>query len=140
MKRDFGIFHVALKVLLRRGNEVLFLCTSDSNSIDLPGGRIDNTEYLVPLEKIIAREVREELGPQVKYRLGRPAFQLRVYFPKRRIYIFQTVYEAQYLSGEIKISHEHTEYQWVNPKKYRFRKRDFADAEGYVAFRKYFSS
>ncbi len=145
MKRDYGIFHVgifhvALKIALRRGSEVLFLRTSDSNSIDLPGGRIDNTEYLIPLEKIIAREVREELGPQVKYRLGKPAFHLRVYFPKRKIYIFQAVYEAQYISGDIKISSEHSSYQWVNPTEYRFKKKDFADKEAYQVFHKYFSS
>lgn len=58
MKRDYGIFHVGLKILLRKGDKVLFLRDNNpSRNWDVPGGRIDNVEYRTPLEKIITQEV-----------------------------------------------------------------------------------
>ena len=61
MKRDYGIFHVGLKVLLKKENTYLFLKT-EPGYFDLPGGRIDNVEYRTPLMNVLAREIREELG------------------------------------------------------------------------------
>ena len=140
MKRDFGVFHVALKVLLRKGNEVLFLRTSDVGGLDLPGGRIDNIEMQTPLEKIIAREVREEIGPTVKYKLKKPVFQFRRYVPARKIYNFLTVYEATFLSGRIRLSSEHTSYRWINPSVSRLPVKDFYNKEEYSAFMRYFKT
>ena len=66
MKRDYANYQVALKVLLRRGDEVLFLRITDPlMCFDLPGGRIDNVETKTPLARILAREVREELAHQL---------------------------------------------------------------------------
>ena len=74
MKRDYGVFQVGLKILLRKGSKILFLRMADGKYLDIPGGRIDNVEYRVPLEKIIAREIREELGPRVRYALASRSF------------------------------------------------------------------
>ncbi len=139
-KRDYGIFQVGLKILLRKGNEVLLL--RDDQGLDLPGGRIDNVEYHTPLEKIVAREVREELGQKIKYILGKPLFHFR---RARRIkdthprFVFIVVYDAQWMAGEIKLSFEHSAYEWVDPKKYRLRQSDFGQEEEYRAFKKYFA-
>lgn len=138
MKRDYGVYQVALKVLLRRGDEVLFLRSDDGKYWDLPGGRIDNGEAKTPLQKILAREVREELGPAVRYKLGRPLFQFRRYYSPGRIYILQTVYDGIYLSGDIKLSHEHSSYTWINPGKITLKKKDFDNNEEYLAFKDYF--
>jgi len=139
MKRDFGIFQVALKVLLRKSDQVLF-CVSDKNRLDLPGGRIDNVEHRVPLERIIAREVREELGSRVKYKLGGPIFQFRRHLPSRGVYNFITVYNSVYLSGAIRLSPEHTSYRWINPRTNHFKEKDFCNKEEYRAFTRYFKN
>lgn len=140
MKRDYGIFQVGLKILLRRGSKVLFL--RDDQGLDLPGGRIDNVEYRTSLEKIVAREVREELGPKLKYLLGNPIFHFR---RARRgkdanpRHVFLVIFDAQWKAGEIKLSFEHSEYTWIDPKKYRLKRSDFGQEEEYRAFKQYFS-
>lgn len=137
MKRDYGVFQVGLKILLRKGSKVLFL--RDDKGIDLPGGRIDNVEYRTPLEKIIAREIREELGPKVKYVLGKPLFHFRrERFDKSNApFVFLVVYDAQWTAGEIKLSFEHSTYEWIDPKTYVLRRSDFGQKEVYQAFEKY---
>lgn len=140
MKRDFALYQVGLKLLLRKGSKVLFLNMSitELNCWDLPGGRIDNVESKTPLVKILAREIREELGPSLKYKLGRPLFQFRRYVPSRGVYNLLTVYEGKYISGEIKLSSEHSSYEWIDPKTYRFARKDFLNGEEYNAFKEYF--
>lgn len=140
MKRDYGVFHVGLKILLRKGGEFLFLRTDDHNYWDWPGGRIDNVEVKTPLEKVLAREVKEELGPEVRYTLGKPVMFYRGYFESRKIYIFAAVYEAEWISGDINLSFEHNRYEWINPKTCHLRKKDFSSDEQYDAFMKYFRS
>ena len=136
MKRAHGIFHVGLKVLLKRGSEVLLL-RADNGGLDLPGGRIDNVEYAKALGKIIAREMREEIGP-VKYQLGQPLFHYRRYLKDRDVYVFCAVYEAEYLSGTIRLSSEHTSYAWIDPHTVRLNSKDFRDKEAYRTLKQYF--
>ncbi|OGZ56840.1 MAG: hypothetical protein A3H64_02485 [Candidatus Ryanbacteria bacterium RIFCSPLOWO2_02_FULL_45_11c] len=138
MKRDYAIYQVALKIFLQNGGDVLFL-KDENGKWDLPGGRIDNVENKKPLEKILAREVREELGKEVKYELKLPAVQFRRFIYSRSVFGFITVYEAVYKGGYIKISHEHTSFEWLNPKTYPFRRNQFGnDNEEYEALMKYF--
>jgi len=140
MKRDYANYHVGLKVLLKRGNKILFLTDAAMQKLDLPGGRIDNVEHEVPLPKIIAREVREELGKTIRYKLGLPLFQYRRHVASRNLHVFITVYDAIFLSGMIKLSFEHSDYQWVDPKKLKLTSKDFFHKEEYLAFKKYFES
>lgn len=138
MKRDYGIFHIAFKILLRKGDKFLFLKTANKKYWDWPGGRADNVEYKTPIKKILEREVKEELGNKVKYKVGNIAFQHRRYFKPRKIYILTTIYETKYLSGEIKLSSEHSSYKWINPKSYKFKEKEFICREEYLAFKEYF--
>ncbi len=140
MKRDYAIYQVSFKILLRKGGKVLFLRSTEESYIDLPGGRADNVENKVPLQEIIAREVREELGPKIKYELNKLAFQYRRYSKPRQIYILFTVYKAKYVSGDIKLSPEHNSYEWINPVTYKFDRKDFEGEEEYQAFREYFKA
>lgn len=139
MKRNYANYHVALKLLLTRDGEVLFLKTH-KGQLDLPGGRMDDVEHHAPLAKILAREIREELGAKIKYRLGAPAFQYRRHFDHKEWHIFLTVYEGRFLSGDIKISKEHSGFVWIDPHKYKFRRQDFFNQEEYRIFTKYFNS
>ena len=139
-KRAYAIYHVGLKVLLKKGDEFLFLTDAVGKRFDLPGGRIDDVEHTTPLIEVIAREVGEELGEELKYKLGKPVFQFRRHFESKELHIFLTVYEADYLSGEIKLSTEHSNYQWINPRKVDLKEEDFFHKEEYLAFEKYFEN
>ena len=138
MKRDYGIFHVGLKALLRKGDAYLFLRTQRGH-FDLPGGRIDNVEYETPLLEVLAREIREELG-EMQYKIGKPVFAYRRYFKRREIYVFILVYEAEFTSGDIKLSEEHKDYEWIDPRNHQFTIEEFSknNQEELAAFKKYF--
>src|SRR3989338_8890753 len=139
-KRAYAIYHVGLKVLLKKGDEFLFLTDAVGKHFDLPGGRIDDVEHTTPLAEVIAREAGEELGEEVKYKLGKPVFQFRRHFESKGLHIFLTVYEAEYLSGEIKLSSEPSNLQWINPRKVDLKEEQFFHKEEYLAFKKYFEN
>ena len=138
MPRAFASYQVAFKILLRRGRKILFLKTPNNKKWDLPGGRVDAVEDRIPLEKILAREVREELGRSVRYRLGGPLLQYRRPVAKFNTIVLITVYEARYLAGRIRLSFEHGEYRWLDPKEFKGRPNDFFSREEYRAFRRHF--
>ena len=110
-------YFVAVKVLLRKGDELL-LTHDVFGDWDIPGGRIKPNEFDTPLEDIIARKMREELGDNVQYQLG----EQKVIFRHKRIEhstgnearIFALGYEALYHSGEITLGANHDDYEWVN--------------------------
>jgi len=139
-KRAYAIYHVGLKVLLKKGDEFLFLTDTVGKHFDLPGGRIDDAEHTIPLTEVIAREVSEELGEEIEYKLGKPAFQFRRHFRSKGLSTFLTVYEAEYLSGEIRLSIEHSDFQWINPRKIDLKEEQFFHKEEYLAFKKYFEN
>ena len=64
MKKDnYATFEIGFKILLRKGNKVLFLRMAHKNYfnlLDLPGGRADKGEEGGPFKKIVNREVKEE--------------------------------------------------------------------------------
>ncbi|MCA9333785.1 NUDIX domain-containing protein [Candidatus Saccharibacteria bacterium] len=121
-------YFVAVKVLMRRGEELLI--THDVfGDWDIPGGRIKPDEFDTPLEDIISRKIREELGDKVKYSLGKP----RVFFRHKRlehnskqpVRIFAIGYEAKYEGGEIKLGDNHDKHEWVDAKD--FSPEDYFD-------------
>jgi len=137
--KTLAAYQISLKALIRKGDEFLFLRTPKRKLFDLPGGRIDLDEYEAPIAKIIEREVQEELGEKVKYKLGNLVFQFRRH-GKAPTPVFLAVYEAEYLSGEPQLSNEHSGFQWINPKKDGLKKEDFFNDEEYLAFKAYFDN
>jgi 8-oxo-dGTP pyrophosphatase MutT (NUDIX family) len=138
--KDHAVYQISLKVLLRKGNEFLFLKSANGKYWDMPGGRIDNIESKIPLEDILAREMKEELGKNLKYKLGNPLFQYRKTYSSGKLPIFMTVYGAEYISGEIDISSEHSGYYWFKESETKFKKSEFGQEGEYLAFKKYFKS
>lgn len=138
---EYAVFQVSLKVLLRNGEKVL-LTKESGDIIDLPGGRVDMGEENMPLEDIIAREISEELGKDLKFRLGQVLFVDRVDRTKEDRWIFHVVFDAEYLSGDIILSDEHVSYEWVDRKAYQIKRDSFLpeDEEKYQALKKYFDS
>ncbi len=114
-------YFLAVKVFLRKGDK-LFIFQDRFGDWDLPGGRLRTTEFKTPFPKVIARKMKEELGPGVKYKLGKEPV---VFFRHERkehglkgekARIFALGYEAKLLSGKPKLSGMHARYEWVNAK------------------------
>lgn len=123
-----GLYFVAVKVFLLN-NGKLFIFKDGFGKWDLPGGRIRENEFSKPLERILARKMKEELGSSVKYRLGKPAVFMRhermELLPngkKERRRIFAIGYEAEFIGGAIKLPSHHTKYLWVSLKNFQPQK------------------
>ena len=124
------VYFVAAKLFLEDGKGNLLISKDRFGDWDLPGGRLRENDFEIPIEDIVERKVREELGDEVTYSLGAPTVFMRherdEVLPsgereKRRI--FAIGYSAQYLGGDIKLGDNHEEYKWVaaktfNPEEY----------------------
>ncbi len=118
-----ALFELSLKVIFRNGNgEVLILKANENSSMkgyyDFAGGRMHENERHASLRSVMRREIREEIGPKVRYRLNeRPVALSRHTFRSPRTGIvhqaFWVVFEAQYLGGDIRLSSEHIGYRWI---------------------------
>ncbi len=91
---------------------------------DLPGGRIKPEEFEKPLETVIARKMREEIGENVQYELGRPNGTLfRVKRKEQKlgemVKIFAVGYDANYLGGAIELGNHHDKFEWVNVRSFQ---------------------
>ena len=137
--KKYANFIISFKLILWHKGKVLILTESNTNFLDLPGGRADKGEETLAIEKIIKREIIEELGRGVKYKILKPAIQYRRYNQFKKVYTFITAYEAKYLSGKIKLSPEHQKYEWINPKKQNLKNRAFNNKEEKEAFLNYFN-
>lgn len=140
MKSNYVFYQISLKVLLRKQKKVLILC-SPNNLIDLPGGRIEKREAKSSIEKIIRREVKEELGPNVHFKLKNPIFHFRAYSKQYKYWVLIIVHEGEYLGGDITLSKEHKSYEWIEKKKFKVKQKDFHadDKEKYMVFKQYFN-
>lgn len=119
-------FNISLKLILQNEKgEILGLkCPNEgtlSGFYDLPGGRINSDELQIPLERVIARETKEEVGENVKYKVDlRPVSVGKHFYFSRKLdrenCIFMIFFKAKYLGGEISVSNEHIGYKWLDLK------------------------
>lgn len=135
------LYYVALKLFLLQGGKLLVI-KDIYGDWDLPGGRIRKDEFKAPFEKIIARKVRDELGPSVRYALLRSVVFMRHERVERaalerggrlrrttrreyslrgkpKVRIFAVGYEARWRGGEIHLGQSHTEFRWVPIRTFR---------------------
>src|SRR3989338_4042264 len=75
MQKD--LYNVAVKVFLEDGKGNLLITKDRFGDFDLPGGRLLPDEFSVPLEKVVERKMKEELGANVRYTLGEPVVFMR---------------------------------------------------------------
>lgn len=107
-------FYVGQKVLIRKGDELLLLI-DPRFGLDLPGGRIQEGEK--DLNDSIQREIEEEIGLNVE--IGEPAVTWTWQLKVEQHPVFLVGYESKYISGEIKLSAEHSEFHWVTKETYK---------------------
>ncbi|MFA7169389.1 MAG: NUDIX domain-containing protein [Candidatus Paceibacterota bacterium] len=117
-------FNISLKLILEneKGKILGLKCINEgtlAGFYDLPGGRINSDELQVPYEKIIAREMAEEVGSELKYEIDLHPLSTGkfVYFSQklgRENCIFMILFKAKYLGGDVHISEEHSDYKWLD--------------------------
>jgi len=118
------MFDVSLKVVVtnNRGEVLLLKARRDSEFLfgfyDLPGGRINREEMNQKIAVLIKRELVEEVGSKVRYKLNpKPLavattkFKANPRLPNRDGKLF-LLFSAKYLSGQIVISDEHDAFCW----------------------------
>jgi len=69
-------YFVAVKVFLERDGK-FFIFKDRFGAWDLPGGRIKKDEFKAPLDSIIRRKMKEEIGDAVEYEIGKPIVFMR---------------------------------------------------------------
>ncbi len=131
-KRENALFEVSLKIILKnKKGEILLLKTPKKSSLqgyyDLLGGRIREKEIGRPFRKIMTREIQEEIGTKVRYKVNEipVAVGRHYYFSKSQQkiqYIFWVFFEAFYQGGDIQISSEHSQYEWKKVNKQNLKK------------------
>lgn len=83
---------------------------------DIPGGRIDESEFRTPFFEIIKREVQEELGPELRFSLDSTPIALGRHESRdgfKVLYVFfEGIVEDPNVAMEI--SHEHVGWAWLD--------------------------
>ncbi len=111
MTNDQLLF-VGQKAFIDKDGEILVL-TDPQLGVDLPGGKIKEGE--LDLVEALKREVKEETGLDIE--IGEPFTTWMIEFPpdhRNQGKVFLVGYKCKYISGEVALSNEHTEYKWVN--------------------------
>ena len=127
-KKAKDLYFVAVKVFLKRG-KTFFIFKDGFGQWDIPGGRIRYDEFRKPLEDVLKRKMKKEVGPNIKYKLGEPFVFMRHQRKEKMPHgpnqarIFAIGYEAKFLDGKITLPSHHTKYEWVpikgfQPEKY----------------------
>lgn len=115
---DKDTYFVAVKALLRKGPDLLI--THDVyGHWDIPGGRLRRDDFSTPLEAVLERKLREELGTDFRYELHAPCVFFRHERSEngldgQRVRIFAIGFEADFLDGSIHLGPNHNEYLWVD--------------------------
>jgi 8-oxo-dGTP pyrophosphatase MutT (NUDIX family) len=114
------LFHVGQKAVIEKDGQILIL-HNPQMGIDLPGGKIQEgeTDFIESLK----REVFEETGLTVT--IHNPFHTGYFEHIKDKSYrnggkkIFLVFFKATFTSGEIVLSEEHDNYQWIDKKSYK---------------------
>lgn len=123
MENNKDVYFVAVKAFLvdKSGN---FLITKDRfGDWDIPGGRLKERDFDLPLEDVLGRKIKEELGEKIKFFLGEPVVFMRHERneilqsgerEKRRI--FAVGYVVRFQGGDIILGKNHEKFEWVSVK------------------------
>ena len=109
---------VAGRAVIRDGAKILVLrraaAVFDGGLWELPGGKLEAGEELVAA---LVREISEETSLTVH--VGRPFATW--HFAKDRFWVTGITFHCDRISGEVVLSQEHSEYEWIAPAEYSGR-------------------
>ena len=119
----FPTFRFIQKAIICKDNKYLTIKRSDYSihnpfKWDLPGGKVQFGEDIA---EALKREVQEETSISVN--INSPLIVHS--FMWKDIYVIGVIYDCEYIKGDVKLSDEHTDYQWVE--KQDLAKMDFVD-------------
>lgn len=120
MKQD-ELFYVGQKAFIQKEGKVLVLKDRNGN-LDFPGGKIQEGE--TNYNKSIKREVFEETGLNIT--IGEPFYRWS-FIGTQKKHIFAIGFICKYVSGEVCLSKEHTDYKWVSKDAYKELENDSED-------------
>lgn len=113
---------VATKAFLINDGKVLLLRESskycdgtNASRYDVVGGRVEPGQRF---DESLIREIKEETGLEVK--IGRPFYvgEWRPMVRGEQWQIVATFFECKSESDQVKLSEDHDEYLWIDPKDY----------------------
>ena len=136
-----AIFYVGQKALIEKDGKVLILFDS-LFGLDFPGGKIQEGEVKHTDDLIISlkREVKEETGLEIEVFNPLTVWWFEFTNKNHKLFgkkVYIVLFQAKYISGEIKLSDEHYKFEWVdknNCEKFK------DETNGFIALKKYFSS
>lgn len=109
-----------------------------NNFVDFPGGRLDDTEYTLPLKEGLQRELSEELGYNIQYTIKDLAFvSKRDYIHFGQHHIVVLFYEVEFHGGDFTLTDEHEKLEWLTPKELLARKARFQSGTEYDELKAY---
>lgn len=112
MKRQIQKFEVGLKAFIVQEDRLLMVKERDTGLWEIPGGRIDVGEELIPQLEVLVRELKEELGSSINIVIENP---LITWIRKREDgFVFLVGILCTYINGDIELSSEHSSFEWVD--------------------------
>ncbi len=105
-------FDVGIKAFLLDRDLLLLLRESATGFWELPGGRIDVGEELLPQSEVLRRELREELGAGLAVQVGPPALTWVRKRPADFVFLVGRLCFLQ--AGEVRLSDEHDAFEWTD--------------------------
>ncbi|HEY4161383.1 MAG TPA: NUDIX domain-containing protein [Candidatus Saccharimonadales bacterium] len=141
MPANHMLYQVTVKALLFKDGKLLTLITP-TGYLDFPGGRVDTGERDLTWEESLEREVAEELGADLRIKVGETAFVTkRAYTSGGTAYAVAAIYFwAEYQSGQVALSDEHAHFEWVNPATLATADYKFVSEDERRQIRAYFAS
>lgn len=115
MPRTIQTFEVSLKAFIVREGRALLVREADSGFWELPGGRIDVGEEWDAHDRILAREIAEELGAQFRVETTDVAVTWTRRRPVDGVFQFIVGRICRHAGGEPVLSAEHDEMAWLGP-------------------------
>lgn len=106
-------FEVSLKAFILDAGRALFVRESNTGYWELPGGRIDVGEEMLPQNAILAREIAEELGSDLEIIFGDHAVTWTRAHPGGERFVFLVARIGELKAGAPVLSDEHDRLAWL---------------------------
>lgn len=113
--RKIQTFEVSLKAFIVSDGKALLVQEADTGFWELPGGRIDVGEERIAHDRILAREMHEELGAEFSIEVTSAAKSFIRQRPVDGVFQFLLVRVCRHVGGEPVLSDEHAAIAWVGP-------------------------
>ncbi len=113
--RRIQTFEVSLKAFIVHEGRALLVQEADTGYWELPGGRIDVGEERVEHAAILAREIAEELGPDLRVEASAESVSWVRQRPTDGVFQFLVARVCRPTGSDLRLSDEHARAEWHTP-------------------------